>query len=393
VSTARQLRGEALLAAFDAARAATLAATLDLDDAQWRVPYHRGIQPTAWDLAHIGWFAEFWLLRAPHRLGRDGHVRAEGVAPVFGHDGRYDSARIGHRVRWEMPLFPRDELVQRLGDQLAACKDAVRRAGDDPEVLYHARFVVLHELMHVEALWWTRALLGYAAPPNATMATVSPQPEVVVAGGEYRLGRADESAEDGGEFAFDNERPGRVVTLAPFRIDAHPVTNGQFLAFVQADGYRRAELWPGRDLADPRHRAHPERWRRSTNGAWQQRWFDQWRPLPLAEPIVHVDAFEAEAFCRFAGRRLPRAAEWEVAADRITWGHSVWEWTADAFAPYPGFRPGPYTTYSAPWFHAQRELRGGAYATHAHMHDRRYRNFFLAPRTDIFSGFRTAADA
>jgi EgtB-related family protein len=114
-------------------------------------------------------------------------------------------------------------------------------------------------------------------------------------------------------------------------------------------------------------------------------------PLQPQQPVIHVNAYEAEAFCRFAGRRLPTAAEWEVGAPHMTWGNMVWEWTADPFAPYAGFRPGPYHTYSAPWFHHQREMRGGAFATHRLMHDARYRNFFLPQRTDVFAGFRTAA--
>jgi gamma-glutamyl hercynylcysteine S-oxide synthase len=214
---------------------------------------------------------------------------------------------------------------------------------------------------------------------------------VFVAGGEFAIGQAPDEP----RFAFDNELPGRSVKLAPFTIDAAPVTNAQFLAFVEAGGYRRADYWPGaagafRARAD---RELPARWRRAANGAIEHRWFDQWQPLPLAEPVVHVTAYEAEAWCHWRGRRLPRAAEWEIAADRIAWGRSVWEWTTDAFAPFPGFRPSPYTTYSAPWFHSQREMRGGAFATHAWMHDRRYRNFFLAQRTDVFAGFRSAADA
>lgn len=391
MSDVRRLRGAELLAAFDTARAATLAATLDLDDAQWRVPYDRGIQPTAWDLAHIGWFAEFWLLRAPHRLGIDGLVQAAGEAPFFGLDERYDSARIEHRERWRMPLFSREELVERLADQLAACKLRVECGGNDPEVLYHAHFAVFHELMHVEALAWTRAILGYAPPRGLAMTTFARSPEVFVAGGEQAIG----TDTDDGSFAFDNERAGRRLALAPFSIDAAPVTNGQFLAFVDAGGYRSAELWPGPAATWLRRAARelPERWRRTPDGRVEHRWFDRWGPLPPDQPVVHVNAWEAEAYCRWAGRRLPRAAEWEVAADRIAWGRSVWEWTSDAFAPYPGFRPAPYTTYSAPWFHAQRELRGGAFATHALMHDRRYRNFFLPQRTDVFAGFRTAIDA
>lgn len=391
MSDSRRMRGETLAAAFEAARAATLAATLDLSDEQWRVPYHRGIQPTAWDLAHIGWFAEFWLLRGPHRIDVDGCVQADGAPPFFGLDERYDSSRIAHRARWQMPLFPRAELLARLADQLAACKEAVARSGDDATMLYHAHFAVFHELMHVEALAWTRAILGYPAPAGLAMRRFPAGPEVFVAGGEQAIGQS----RDEPGFAFDNELPGRTVQLGSFCIDVVPVTNGQFLAFVQADGYRRHDCWPGRAGAwrAQEGREMPERWRRAANGRIEHRWFDRWSELPLDEPVVHVCAFEAEAYCRWVGRRLPSAAEWEVAADRFAWGHSVWEWTADPFAPYPGFRPAPYTTYSAPWFHAQRELRGGAFATHARMHDRRYRNFFLPQRTDVFAGFRTAADA
>ena len=107
--------------------------------------------------------------------------------------------------------------------------------------------------------------------------------------------------------------------------------------------------------------------------------------------MIHVNAFEAEAYCQWVKRRLPSAAEWECAAPHIGWGRSVWEWTADAFQPYPGFTPGPYREYSAPWFGDHRELRGGAFATHARMHDPRYRNFFQPQRSDVFAGFRSVA--
>jgi len=389
VTDNRRLDGEPLLAALAAARDATFAATLDLSDTQWRVPYHRGIQPVAWDLAHIGWFAEFWLLRGPHRIDVDGNVLADGEASRFGRDDQYDSARIAHRERWQMQLLARAELLERLEEQLAACQRVA--LGGDPAMLYHARFALFHELMHVEALAWTRAILGYPSPPGLRMPRFPPGAEVFVAGGEFAIG----IARGGDRFAFDNELPGRTVELAAFCIDAAPVTNGRFAAFVEAGGYRRAELWPERAGAWllREGRELPERWRHAANGRFEHRWFDGWHELPLDEPVVHVNAFEAEAWCRWAGRRLPRAAEWEVAADRIAWGRSVWEWTSDAFAPYPGFRPAPYTTYSAPWFHSQRELRGGAFATHALMHDRCYRNFFLPQRTDVFAGFRSAADA
>ncbi|MEO6593306.1 MAG: SUMF1/EgtB/PvdO family nonheme iron enzyme [Planctomycetota bacterium] len=382
----RLLTREQLPAALDEARAATFAATLDLSDEQWRVPYHPGIQPTAWDLAHVAWFAEFWLLRGPHRIDVDAHVRADQPELVFGPDDDLDSARISHRARWTMALLPRAELVERMARQLAACKQAIATSDDDEVVLYHARFALYHELMHHEALLWTRALLGLGAPPGVVMPTVTPGEEVTVPGGERRIGGRGEA----GRFAFDNELPGRKVAVHSFSIDAVPTTNGQFLAFVEAQGYDGPEFWPGPAGAwlAAQQRRMPERWRH-TDGKWEHRWFGTWCPLPLDAPIVHVSAFEAEAYCLSVGRRLPTAAEWEVAAPHMRWGQMVWEWTADAFAPYPGFRPSPYHTYSAPWFHYQRELRGGAFATHRLVHDARYRNFFLPQRTDIFAGFRT----
>ena len=125
------------------------------------------------------------------------------------------------------------------------------------------------------------------------------------------------------------------------------------------------------------------------------RWFDRWVDLDPAQPVIHVSAFEAEAYCAWAGRHLPTAAEWEFAAvsapESFHWGRSVWEWTASPFAPYACFEAGPYKDYSAPWFHDHRELRGGAFATHERMHDARYRNFFQPHRRDVFAGFRTAA--
>ncbi|MEA3121532.1 MAG: gamma-glutamyl hercynylcysteine S-oxide synthase, partial [Paraburkholderia sp.] len=113
--------------------------------------------------------------------------------------------------------------------------------------------------------------------------------------------------------------------------------------------------------------------------------------LPLALPVCHINAFEAEAYCKWRGRRLPREAEWECAAchNLILWGDSVWEWTADPFEPYPGFAPDPYLDYSLPWFSTHRSVRGGSFATHDRMRHPRYRNFYLPHRNDVFVGFRT----
>jgi EgtB-related family protein len=137
---------------------------------------------------------------------------------------------------------------------------------------------------------------------------------------------------------------------------------------------------------------HPLRWRRVADH-WQHRWFGEWKPLPLDAPVCHVNAHEAQAYCRWANRRLPGEAEWERAATLglIEWGGAVWEWTADAFAPYPGFSADRYRDYSRPWFHTHRSVRGGSLVTQPRMHLPRYRNFYVPERADIFVGFRTCA--
>ena len=388
MSDARHLAGDALAAALRDSRARTWARVDDLSAAQWRPAPQPGVNPIAWELAHLAWFAEFWMLRGPHGRDADGHASAQRAARFATPDAHFDSARLGHAARWETPMPSRAELRQMLDGQLDACAASVARDADDP-ALYFARLALFHEDMHGEAFCWLRAALGYAAPASVALPQVPVSGPVVVHGGACRIG-ADNTH---GGFAFDNELPARDLRLADFEIDSAPVSVAAFAHFVDAGGYDDPRHWPAAAGAwrAQSNRAHPQRWRRDERGEWQMRWFDRWLPLDMRAPAMHLSAFEAEAYCLWAGRRLPNAAEWEHAAPHIQWGASVWEWTADAFAPYPGFAPGPYREYSAPWFGDHRELRGGAFATHSRLHDARYRNFFQPQRTDIFAGFRTAA--
>ena len=389
---ARLLAGAALAEALRDARATTLARTMDQDDDAWNVPQQSGVNLPAWELGHLAWFAEFWILRGPHRVSADGFVAAAKPPSLAGPDAIFDSARLAHADRWRVALPSRAELADRLAAQIDACIDAIAGDADDDDANYSHRLALFHEDMHGEAFAWLRATLGWPAPEGiAALPALPARAPLRIDGGAIALGRA---RGDRG-FAFDNEQPGLPTRVAPFAIDATPVRNAEYLAFVEAGGYDDPAFWPGAagEWRSRQSRSHPARWRRDASGAWQMRWFDRWLPLDVAAPVIHVSAWEAEAYCRWAGRRLPHAAEWEFAArdERFLWGRGVWEWTADAFLPYPGFVSGPYADYSRPWFGDHRELRGGAFATAERIHDPRYRNFFVADRNDVFAGFRTAA--
>jgi iron(II)-dependent oxidoreductase len=299
---------------------------------------------------------------------------------------------------------------------------------------YHTLLTLFHEDMHDEAFTWTRQTLGYPAPPlprgPAGSVGGGPWPgDAEAPGGRYRIGAA------GGEpFIFDNEKWAHEVEVAPFAIAKAPVTNAEFRAFVEDGGYRRRELWDDEGWAwrVGAGADHPVYWRRD-GGAWAAREFDRWRPLAPDRPVVHVNFFEAGAWCRWAGRRLPSEPEWEAAAAgierrRFPWGDAsptgahanldggrlgcadvgafpegdsaigcrqmignVWEWTASPFAPYPGFSPDPYADYSVPWFHTHRVMRGGSWATRSRVVWNTWRNFALPHRRDLFTGFRTCA--
>ena len=394
MTDARHLSGKSLADALRDSRSRTWTLVEDLTPAQWMPPLQRGVNPVAWELAHLAWFAEFWVLRGPHHRAADGFAVARKAPRFAGPDALFDSSRLAHADRWAEALPGREQLGQMLQLQLDAVIDALLAGSDGPaasdESLYFHRLALFHEDMHGEAFCWMRAALGYPAPVGTVPPTVPTSAPLNIRGGAVSAGFVPGS----GGFAFDNELPGQRITLQDFAIDSAPVTAGEFARFTDAGGYDQPQYWPGAAGAWRAQSgcAHPQHWRRDTAGDWLARWFDQWLPLNDEAPAMHINAFEAEAYCLWAGRRLPSAMEWEHAAQTSSsfhWGRSVWEWTSDAFVPYSGFTLGPYQEYSAPWFGDHRELRGGAFATHDRMHNPRYRNFFQPHRSDVFAGFRT----
>jgi ergothioneine biosynthesis protein EgtB len=353
----------------------------DLSAAQWSVPHLPTINPPLWEFGHVVWFQERWCLRWR------GAGAALAASLLSDADRWYDSSRVAHASRWHLDL-PDIAATRRYADAvLAATLDSLAHADETDDALYFFRLALYHEDMHGEALAYLRQTLAYPPPKVLrAMPASGAATDVAIAGGSFALG-----APRGPGFAFDNEKWSHPVRLDPFEISTRPVTELEFAAFVDDDGYRRTTLWSdeGRDWLHSSGASHPAGWRRAGSG-WQRRAFDRWLPLAADYPVMHVNAHEVQAWCAWAGRRLPSEAEWEAAALRGAIAPAgVWEWTATSFAPYPGFAADPYEDYSEPWFFTHRVLRGASFVTPKRLWHPRFRNFYAPGRGDMFVGFRT----
>jgi ergothioneine biosynthesis protein EgtB len=378
-----------------AARADTLATFAAWEDALpgLRVPPSPRLNPPLWELGHIGWFQAWWTTRNPQRrAGARAHPAAPRTpADPADADALYDSSRVAHATRWSLPLPDAAATRSQLARQLeATLADLAAEPDDGDDTLYFYRLALLHEDMHHEAALYMACDLGIpiADPRWQAPHLPEPPPACTLAPGAWRTGHPD----DGG-FVFDNEVPAVAVKTRACAIDAQVVRWAEYLPFVAEGAYRDARWWDAAGLAwkqacDARapHRLREE------GDAWLQWRHGRWIPLDETEPASHLSCHEARAWCRWAGRRLPTEAEWERAAltagPRFRWG-DVWEWTASAFEPFPGFVAHPYRDYSAPWFDGRPVLRGASFMTQPRMRHPRYRNFFAAERTDVPAGFRS----
>ncbi len=439
-----------LVDALREARARTIELIADLDDAQMIGPRLSIVNPLRWEVGHVAYFQEYWVLR--HRYGRPPIIPSA--------DTLYDSARVAHDLRWDLDLPSKKDTLGYMREVLehvcdAVCDGARSRvqvpmSEDEARVPLHddAYFLtlsLLHECMHAEAITYTRQTHGYPAPEISIAcgceagghAVSSPVPgDAHIPGGAYLLGSVPNSG-----FTFDNEQWAHLVNLKPFDISRTAVSNVEFAAFVESCGYQRREFWcpDGWRWREAVGALHPVYWKRD-GSQWLRRNFDRMKPLEPDHPVIHVNWYEADAYCRWAGRRLPSEAEWEVAASAVPdrrldmgrrtypWGQelprleqanlnwrvmgcvgvadlaagdsafgcrqmigNVWEWTATDFRPYPGFSPGPYKEYSAPWFGDHKVLRGGCWATRSFLIRNTYRNFYKPDRRDVWAGLRTCA--
>ncbi len=412
----RRAEPEVLSAMLQASRRDTLATFAAYEAAlagqNGVVPCHPELNPPLWELGHVGWFQAHWLGRNPERqLGARADTHAPRRAAVRADaDALYNSSEVPHDSRWRLPLPDADttraELACVLDESLALLVRAdLQGLQHDPPsppgasaidtALYFHRLCLAHEDMHHEAAVYMAQALGIAlADPRFQHRPLpAPGPALHLSTAAFELGSL---ASDG--FVFDNEWGLQQHLLQPFSIDSRVLRWRDYLPFVEAGGYENPRWWPGRAAAwraTPGHAA-PRYLQRSGGGLqpWQQWRHGRWQALALDEPACHLTAYEADAWCAWAGRRLPTEAEWQATAsarpEDFVWGH-VWEWTASSFGPYDGFTPHPYRDYSAPWFGSRRVLRGASLATQRRMHDVRYRNFYTPERNDIFAGFRTCA--
>ncbi|MBI4565520.1 MAG: ergothioneine biosynthesis protein EgtB [Planctomycetes bacterium] len=410
------------------ARSRSLDLVADLSDEQLMGPRLAIVNPLRWEIGHLAWFQEKWMLR-----------RGGGRSVLERADELYDSAAVPHDRRWDLDLPSRHDTLAYMHRVLGLVRDRLDSGPAGDEDLYFLRLVTFHEDMHAEAFLYTRQTLSYP-PPGLALAGKSPSGggpwpgDAAVPGGTIMLG-----AEPDEPFVFDNEKWAHPVELKPFRIARAAVTNQEFAAFVEDRGYERREIWSEKGWAwrERSGARHPVYWTRGSEGRWLHRRFDRIVPLEPHFPVIHVSWYEAEAYCRWADRRLPTEAEWEAAAAggepgrrkrRYPWGDAppgreqanldgralrcvpvdacpggdgvfgcrqlignVWEWTAGDFEPYPGFVADPYKEYSKPWFGTHKVLRGGCWATRGRLLRNTWRNFYTPDRRDVFAGFRTCA--
>ncbi len=391
------------------------------------------MSPVVWDLAHMGNYEEIWLLRV-----------LTGVSPIVPeYDDVYDAFRHARKERGRLRLLSPAKARTYIRGVRGRVLDALGTAELDPRNRLHTGgfiygMVIQHEHQHDETILATLQLWGHEyhleEEPAPLGVALSPK-EVCVEGGPFVMGTSTEP------WAYDNERPEHVVELDPFWIDTAPVTNREYLEFIEDGGYREPCWWSEAGWAWRLEETleHPQFWHREGSSSWSRVRFGRQEPLPPHEPVQHVCWYEAQAYARFRGKRLPTEAEWEKAAswDPVTgskrrhpWGDStpgaalanlgqrrfgptpvgafpagvsswgchqmlgdVWEWTASDFGPYPGYATFPYREYSEVFFgDGYKVLRGGSWATHPTVTRATFRNWDLPIRRQIFCGFRLARD-
>ncbi len=403
-----------------------------LDQQQIIGPQLDTVNPLLWEIGHVAYFYEFWILR--HLDQADSFLTNA--------DALYDSINIAHETRWDLPLLSLHDTKVYMQQVQQAVISRLKKGNVTAQDIYLTRYAVFHEDMHTEAFTYTRRTLNYPAPVFANNVleheTYQAGPldgDVEIEGGCFMLGAMEST-----DFCFDNEKWQHPVKVKPFAIARAATSYLQFAEFVENGGYKQQQFWEaeGWDWLQKNKLTLPNGWKKNADGSWLIKQFDQWQPMRPHAAVIHINWHEANAWCRWAGRRLPTEGEWELAASgspaninqkrAYPWGNerptekhanmngralrtidvgalpdgdsaygcrqmlgNAWEWTADTFKPYPGFVADMYQDYSQPLFGQTKVLRGGAWTTRSRMIRNTWRNYYGADRNDVFAGFRSCA--
>jgi len=390
------------------------------------------VNPLLWEIGHVAYFHELWILRHLDKAN----------SFLNNADELYDSINIAHDDRWDLPLLSLDETKKYMQQVLNAEINRLKLINVNATDIYLTRYALFHEDMHTEAYTYTRRTLNYPAPNLSNTVLNDEQysadamtDDIKITGGDYLLGAAKDIA-----FCFDNEKWQHPVNVKPFSISRTATTYQQFADFVNDDGYNQKQFWSddGWQWLQKNNITKPNGWKKDADGNWLIKHFDQWKNLRPNAALIHINWYEANAWCKWAGRRLPSEAEWELAASgtpeninanrTYPWGDSTpteqhvnmnsralntidtsalpagdsafgcrqmlgncWEWVADTFEPYLGFTPDMYADYSQPLFGQTKVLRGGGWATPSRMIRNTWRTYYGPDRSDVFAGFRSCA--
>ncbi len=370
------------------------------------VPRQEGVEPPVWLAGHIGWFAEWWIARNTQRaFGADCPVRPTRLAAIEPQaDFWWNPAQIDPHVRWSPELPDLQQTKAYLLDTLESTLELLEHAAETDAGLYFYRLALFHEDLRGEQLMVMAQTLGLPLGIDMQAAPVAREPLLLPAG-PWTLGREAQAR----GFCFAQERGLLRVDVPEFEIDAQPVTWNQYVEFVDDGGYDRPELWQragqqwlARQAGGRRGPRHVEQIgvaRHGTGGSVLQQHFGRTVRAAGNQSAVHVSWWEADAWARWAGRRLATEVEWEIAAHTAArrgfrWG-DVHEWTAGTLQAWPGFVADPWSG-GTPFdpqvaFGHARVLRGASFATRARLRTPKGRGFAIADRDELFVGFRTCA--